>query len=90
MPKPRRRYSAKDEPEPCTVTIPPALASYLYREKRRGNFRDETELVVAIVREWADKLEAVDWPGLLAELKGLAVEQQSKQQAETPKRKKSK
>ncbi len=69
MPKARKRYNEQGQAQPCTVTVPDTLAVFLYRERKRGRFRDETELVSAIVRKWTDGLEPVDWPKLLDELK---------------------
>jgi len=65
----RVRFTKDDKPAPCVVRLPPPLAQFVYREKRKGSFKDETELVCAIVRKWTEGLTAVDWPQLLAELK---------------------
>lgn len=73
MPSERIRIAADGQPAPCVVRIPPVLSAFIYREKRRGNYRDETELVAAIVREWAKGREAVDWPALRAELQAEAA-----------------
>lgn len=69
MPAPRKRTDARGRALPCVVRVPPTLAEVLYRERIRGRYRDETELVVSIIREWAAKLEAVEWAEVLAELK---------------------
>lgn len=69
MPKPRKRYDARGKPRPCAITLPPALAAYLYRECVGGKYRDETQLVTELVRKWADEQKDVDWPAVLAALK---------------------
>jgi Arc/MetJ-type ribon-helix-helix transcriptional regulator len=69
MPKARKRYDASGQPLPCTVTLPPSLAVFIYRERKKRRFKDETELVAAIVREWANAQDSVQWDDLLAELK---------------------
>jgi hypothetical protein len=69
MPKPRNRYGTNGRALPCGVKIPPPLAEVLYRERIARRYRDETELVVSIIREWASKLEAVEWASVLEALK---------------------
>jgi hypothetical protein len=69
MPKPRNRYGTNGRALPCAVKIPPPLAEVLYRERITRRYRDETELVVSIIREWAAKLEAVEWAEVLEALK---------------------
>ena len=69
MPERRKRFNDNDKPTPCVVRIPIALSPVLYREKRLRGYRDETELVCAIIRKWSEDLDRVDWPKLLAELK---------------------
>lgn len=76
MPQPRNRYAANGKPLPCAVRIPPVLAQVLYRERIRGRFRDETELVIAVIRKWAEGLEPVDWDSVYAELKREAAAQE--------------
>lgn len=69
MAKPRQRYTDDDKPRHCDVRVPPALAVYLYRERLERKYRDETELVMHIVRMWAESLDPVDWKDLLKRLK---------------------
>jgi hypothetical protein len=69
----RRRLAPNGGPAPCVVRIPATLSPILFREKRKKGFRDETELVVAIVRAWADAnghgpLTPDEWEGLKKEL----------------------
>jgi hypothetical protein len=85
MPKPRNRYAANGRALPCGVKIPPALAQVLYRERMRGRYRDETELVVSIIREWAAKLEAVEWAEVLAELRKEEEAEAAAQEPTPPK-----
>ena len=82
MAKPRKRYDKRDKPLPCTVTLSDELSPYLYQERRRGKYKDETELVAAIVREWSKTQPDPDWAALLAELK---AEEESKSEATGPK-----
>ncbi len=69
MPKQRQRYKVNGAPSPCAVTIAPNLAQYLYRERLKGKYKDETELVNAIIRRWAEAQDAVDWQSVLADLR---------------------
>lgn len=90
MPKPRNRYAANGRALPCSVKIPTALAEVLYRGRIRGRFRDETELVVSIIRERAAKLEAVEWAEVLAALKREEEEEEAAAQNDAPPKAKGK
>lgn len=74
MPARRNRIDDQGKPAPCVVRVPPALAAVLYRERLRGRYRDETELVAAILRAWAEELAPVDWPAVVEELRREAGE----------------
>lgn len=87
MPAPRKRIGANGRALPCVVRVPPALAELLYRERLNGRYRDETELVIAIIREWAAKQEPIDWESVLADLK--REEEAARQNAEPPKKPKN-
>lgn len=88
MPRARKRYGPTGKALPCTVKIAPALAMFIYREKLRQKYTDETELVAKIVRDWTTGLEAVDWPALLAELKAELQAQEQEEAKAEPERKK--
>lgn len=90
MPQPRNRYAANGKPLPCAVRIPPVLAQVLYRERIRGRFRDETELVIAVIRKWAEGLEPVDWESVYAELRKEEEADAAAQEPAPPKGKKRK
>lgn len=69
MARSRKRYDESGRPVECRVSLPASLSVYLYRERLRGKYRDETDLVAAIIRKWAEGQEDVDWPALLKELR---------------------
>lgn len=69
MPAARKRYDENDKPTPCVVKIPAKLAEFIYRERLDRKYRDETELVVHIVRMWAESLDPVNWKDVLRRLK---------------------
>jgi len=71
MPK-RKRVSDRGTPAPCVVRISGVLAALVYRGRIEGRYRDETELVCALVRAWGLEQEPLDWPALRAQL--LATE----------------
>jgi hypothetical protein len=75
MARPRKRYTKGGRPTACRVNIPPALAEFLYRERMAGNYRDETDLVCAIVRKWTEGLDPVEWPAVLAAIKKEEAEE---------------
>jgi hypothetical protein len=69
MAKPRQRYDESGRPKPCDVRIWPQLAVFLYRECRKRGYRDETELVNAIIRAWSEGMEPVNWPELYQQMR---------------------
>jgi hypothetical protein len=66
-----RYYTETDTPRHADVRVPASLAVYLYRERLEQGFKDESELVCHIIRQWADSLDGgkVDWKKLLKQLK---------------------
>lgn len=78
MPRPRVRYNQNGDALPCKVFVPAHLAKYLYREAARartgkgGLTVDETDIVLKLIERWAEGLDQVDWPALVAELKAEA------------------
>jgi hypothetical protein len=74
VPQKRKRFTSTGDPADCMVVVLPGLAAYLYRAMLSGDYRDETELVNAIVRAWTkeeESREPLDWKKVLAELKKI-------------------
>jgi hypothetical protein len=70
MPAHRRRYDDETgRPLPCVVKLPPAVAAVVYRETLARGFGSETELVVHVMRAWAEVLAPMNWPETLAQLR---------------------
>lgn len=69
MPAKRKRLSTTGAAMPCSVELTDELAEFVYREKIKGRYRDETELVRAILREWIKTLSPMDWPEVVELIK---------------------
>jgi len=69
MSRKRIRIDGKGQPKKCNVDLPPHLAAFLYRARVGGFFKDETELVCAIVRDWVKGQPPMDWPSVAAALR---------------------
>lgn len=75
MPRPRVRYDGSGKPLPCKVFVPPHLAQYLYRAAaaaragKGGLIVDETEIVLDLIKKWAESTGALTWESVLADLK---------------------
>lgn len=69
MPKKRIRLAPDGMPTDCAVTIPWKLALHIYRARLDRGYRDETQLVTEIVREWTAGRAAVDLDKLVADLR---------------------
>jgi hypothetical protein len=85
MPKKRIRLAADGMPTDCAVTIPWKLALHIYRTRLDGGYRDETQVVTEIVREWAAGRPPVDRDRLVADLR--AEEEADRKRAEAKGRK---
>jgi hypothetical protein len=71
MPPVRNRVLRDGGPAPCSVTVRPALAAYLYRELALMGLKSETDLVNVIVADWVrlKGLPPVDWPAVARQLR---------------------
>ncbi|WP_162670356.1 hypothetical protein [Gemmata massiliana] len=51
------------------MNVVPHLAAYLYRETRQRGYKNETDLVNDILRQWSVSLPALSWPEVAESLK---------------------
>ena len=84
MPKRRVRFNGAGKALPCSVRLPPSLAVALYAARLRGSYKDETELVCSIVREWAARQPAAAWPDVLEQLRREESDDSEEPKSEGP------